>query len=201
MKRVPAADCGERVGAEQAEMIDDERCAIDAHVPHRPSNGAGRPIDGHLSGVADSIAVEARHMDARLAHSLRALQVALGLTATLAGLDKFFNLLADWGAYVSPAVAAALPFSVATFMGIIGVIEFAVGVTILALAPRIGAYVASLWLLLIAVNLIIGGHLDIAGRDVVMSLAAFAVARFVEVQSASRVAAESLTPTGRVVTA
>jgi hypothetical protein len=139
-------------------------------------------------------------MDTRLAYPLRALQVALGLTATLAGLDKFFNILADWGSYVSPAVANALPFSVSTLMSIVGVVEFAVGITILAIAPRIGAYVASAWLLLIAVNLTIGGHFDVAVRDVVMSLAAFAVARFVEVQSSARVHAPS-TATGRVVTA
>ena len=36
-------------------------------------------------------------MDTRLEHPLRVLQIALGLTATLAGLDKFFNILADWG--------------------------------------------------------------------------------------------------------
>jgi len=131
---------------------------------------------------------------------LRALQVALGLTATLAGLDKFFNILADWGAYVSPAVANALPFSVSTLMAIVGVVEFTVGVTILAIAPRIGAYIASAWLLLIALNLAIGGHFDVAVRDVVMPLAAFAVARFVEVQHAARVPAGS-TAGGRIAAA
>jgi hypothetical protein len=137
-------------------------------------------------------------MDNRLANPLRALQIALGLTATLAGLDKFFNILADWGSYVSPVAAHALPISVPVFMDIVGVIEFAVGVTILAISPRIGAYVASVWLLLIAVNLVMGGHLDIAVRDIVLSISAFTVARFVEVQSTSRVPAVSAT--GRVVT-
>ena len=79
-------------------------------------------------------------------------------------------------------------------------IEFAVGVTILAIAPRIGAYVASAWLLLVAVNLAIGGHFDVAVHDAVMSLASFAVARFVEVQSAARVA-NATAATGRVITA
>ena len=121
-------------------------------------------------------------MDTRLDTPLRALQVAIGLTATLAGLDKFFNILADWGTYVSPTIASALPVSVSTFMATGGVIELAVGVTILAIAPRIGAYVASAWLLLIAVNLTIGGYFDVAVRDVVMSIAAFVVARAAEVQ-------------------
>ena len=140
-------------------------------------------------------------MDTRLDSPLRVLQVALGLTATLAGLDKFFNILTDWSAYLSPAVAAALPFSVGAFMAIVGVVEIAVGVMILAIAPRIGAYVASAWLLLVAVNLALGGYFDVAVRDVVMSLAAFTVARAVEVRSTSHVAATSTRPSGRSVSA
>jgi len=140
-------------------------------------------------------------MDSRLANPLRALQVALGLTATLAGLDKFLNILTNWGAYLSPAVARALPFSVGVFMGIVGVIEFVVGLTILLIAPRIGAYVASAWLLLIAFNLALGGHFDVAVRDVVMSVAAFTVARAVEVRSAEGVTAASAAPSRRIVTA
>jgi hypothetical protein len=100
-------------------------------------------------------------MDHRLTRPVQLLHVALGLTATLAGLDKFFNILADWGTYVSPAAAALLPVPVPVFMAIIGVVEIAVGVTILVIAPRIGAYAASAWLLLVAVNLGIGGHFDI----------------------------------------
>jgi hypothetical protein len=61
-----------------------------------------------------------------------------------------------------------------------------VGVTILAISPRTGAYVASVWLLLIAVNLAMGGHFDVAVRDVVMSIAAFVVARAAEVWSIAR---------------
>jgi len=79
-------------------------------------------------------------MDARLATPLRALRLALGLTATLAGLDKYFNILANWSSYVSPAAASWLPFPVPTFMAIVGVVEIAVGVAILWAAPRIGAY-------------------------------------------------------------
>jgi hypothetical protein len=120
-------------------------------------------------------------MDNRLAIPFRAQRVAFGLMATLAGLDKFFNMLADWGSYVSPLAASVLPFSVATFMGIIGVVEIAVGVAILAAAPRLGAYIASAWLLLVAVNLVAGDHFDVAVRDVVLSIAAFTLARALEV--------------------
>ncbi|HKF68533.1 MAG TPA: hypothetical protein VKB36_18425 [Vicinamibacterales bacterium] len=120
-------------------------------------------------------------MDARLATPFRALCLALGLTATLAGLDKYFNVLANWSSYLSPAAANWLPFPVHTFMAIVGVVEIAVGVAILWAAPRIGAYMASTWLLLIAANLVLGGHFDVAVRDVVMSIAAFTLARACEV--------------------
>jgi uncharacterized membrane protein YphA (DoxX/SURF4 family) len=113
----------------------------------------------------------------------QALRLALGLTATLAGLDKFFNLLADWSTYVSPLAAQLLPVSPETFMYAVGVIELIVGVAILGIAPVIGTYVASAWLLLVAVNLVLAGHLDIAVRDVVMSIAAFTLARLLEIRS------------------
>ena len=121
-------------------------------------------------------------MNARLTTPFRVLQVALGLTATLAGLDKFFNILADWGSYVSPVAAQLLPFSVNTFMAIVGLVEIVVGMAVLTLAPRLGAYVASAWLLLVAINLVAGNHFDVAVRDVVMSIAAFTLARGIEVR-------------------
>ena len=127
-------------------------------------------------------------MDERLATPVRVLQLAFGLTATLAGLDKFFNLLADWGSYVSPLAAAISPLPVSALMAIVGVVEMAVGATVLVVAPRLGAYVVSVWLLLVAANLVIGGHFDIAVRDVVMSISAFVLARELEARDAATVA-------------
>jgi hypothetical protein len=121
-------------------------------------------------------------MDTRLENPTRILRIALGLMATLAGLDKFFNILADWGSYVSPAVAQLLPFSTDVFMGIVGVVEIVVGIGILTALPVAGAYVASAWLLLLAVNLVVAGHFDVAVRDVVLSIAAFTLARLIQVR-------------------
>ena len=137
-------------------------------------------------------------MDVRLTTPLRVLHIAVGLTAALAGLDKFFNILADWGSYVSPLAAGLLPVPVATVMAAVGVVELAVGVMILFAAPRLGAYVASVWLLLVAVNLAAGGFFDVAVRDVVMAIAAFTVARAIEVGAIATVRTASA---GRVVTA
>jgi len=114
-------------------------------------------------------------MDERLATPVRVLQLAFGLTATLAGLDKFFNLLADWGSYVSPLAAAISPLPVSALMAIVGVVEMAVGATVLVVAPRLGAYVVSVWLLLVAANLVIGWPLRYRGarhRDVDLGVCA-----------------------------
>jgi uncharacterized membrane protein YphA (DoxX/SURF4 family) len=121
-------------------------------------------------------------MDHRLNTPWMALRLGIGLTATLAGLDKFFNLLADWGSYVSPLAAHILPIPVSAFLGVVGVIEIVVGVAILTGWTRIGAYVASAWLLGVAANLVAAGFYDVAVRDLVMALAAFTLARLTDVR-------------------
>jgi hypothetical protein len=121
-------------------------------------------------------------MDSRLTVPWVALRLGIGLTATLAGLDKFFNLLADWGMYVSPLALQLLPFSTGTFLGIVGIVELAVGVVILTGWTRLGAYVASAWLILVAMNLALAGYFDVAVRDVLMAIGAFTLARLTEVR-------------------
>ena len=118
-----------------------------------------------------------------------ALKVGLGLAAFLAGLDKFFNLLTDWEAYLSPLVASRLPISAAAFMALVGVIEMVVGLAILTRWTRDGAYIAMVWLVLIALNLVTTGrYFDVAVRDVEMAIAAYALARLTEAHAASVVA-------------
>ena len=48
-------------------------------------------------------------MDSRLTTPFSVLRFALGATATLAGLDKFFNILADWTMYLSPLALKVVP--------------------------------------------------------------------------------------------
>jgi uncharacterized membrane protein YphA (DoxX/SURF4 family) len=121
-------------------------------------------------------------MDTRLQNPTQVMRIAVGLMAALAGLDKFFNILADWGSYVSPTVTQWLPFSTDVLMWVVGVVEFAVGVSILTAWPVIGAFVASAWLLLVSLSLVLGGQFDIAVRDVVLSIAAFTLARLIQVR-------------------
>ena len=122
-----------------------------------------------------------------------ALKVAFGVVPFLAGLDKFFNLLADWPGYLSPAAAAILPVSAQTFMHVAGVGEMAVGIAILTRWTRIGSWVAAAWLVAIAANLVSSGHfLDVAVRDLVMAIAAYTLARLTEAsESGTAVAVET----------
>ncbi len=129
-------------------------------------------------------------METRLTPAFWALRVALGLTAFLAGLDKFFNLLTNWEQYLSPLVRALAPVSPGTFMRLSGVVEIVVGVAILAGVTRLGGYVVAAWLALIAINLVTTGHyLDVAVRDLVMACGGFALARLAEVRAHAAVPA------------
>ncbi len=95
----------------------------------------------------------------------------------LAGLDKFFHLLTDWDMYLAPLATQVFPFTAHTFMLAVGVIEIAAGVLV-ALYPRIGAYVVMLWLWGIIANLLlVPGFYDIALRDFGLSLGALALTR------------------------
>ena len=117
----------------------------------------------------------------------QALKVAFGVVPFLAGLDKFFNLLADWPGYLSPAAEAILPVTGQTFMYFAGVVEMVVGLAILTRWTVIGSYVAAVWLVAIAVNLVASGNfLDVAVRDLVMATAAYTLARLTEASEATR---------------
>lgn len=121
--------------------------------------------------------------DSRLNQGWWALRIGLGVGPFLAGLDKYFNLLTNWPTYISPLALKVLPFSGQTFMHIVGVIEMIVGLAILTKWTRLGAYVASVWPIAIAINLVSTGmFFDVAVRDLEMSVAGFVLARITEVR-------------------
>jgi len=123
-------------------------------------------------------------MDRRIETLWLTLRIGFGLTAFLAGLDKFFGLLVDWTQYLSPLVTDVVPLSATTIMQIVGGIEMIVGIAVLSgVATRITAYVVAVWLLLIAIQLVATGrYFDVAVRDVMLALGAFTLARLSEVR-------------------
>lgn len=124
--------------------------------------------------------------DEKLNSAWWGLKIGLGAAAFLAGLDKFFNLLTQWEMYLSPWVERLLPVPPGVFMSFIGVVEMIVGLAILTRWTRLGSYAAMGWLVVIAVNLVSTGmFFDLAVRDLVMAVAAYALARLTEVRQAA----------------
>lgn len=132
-------------------------------------------------------------MDRRLAPAYWALRIGLGLGPFLAGLDKFFNFLADWSMYLSPLATKVVPISPEAFMRVVGVIEMIAGLIVLAGFTRLGGYIVMAWLIAIAINLVTtGSYYDLAVRDVEIAIAAFTLARLSEVRNAPVVKGEGV---------
>jgi len=109
------------------------------------------------------------------------LKLAFFLGPFLAGLDKFFHLLTDWDQYLSPIARNTLGSYSHDFMLLAGVVEMIVGLMIITRWTRLGAYIASIWLLLIAINLVMTGHyFDITLRDIGLCLSALGLANLTE---------------------
>ena len=122
-------------------------------------------------------------MDKRLNSSWWALRIGFGAVPFLAGLDKFFNLLAPWTDYLNPAALRIIPVTPETFMRGVGVVEMIVGLSILTRWTRLGAYIAAGWLVGIALNLIaMGAFFDVAVRDLLLAVTAYTLARLTEVR-------------------
>lgn len=122
-------------------------------------------------------------------HARALLKLVFGLVPIAAGLDKFFNLLTQWDQYLNPLAVQLLPVSPSAFMAIVGVIEIAVGVAILTKWTKVGAYVASAWLALIALNLLASGaYLDVAVRDLVMAAGAYTLGHLTAAAESTEIA-------------
>jgi uncharacterized membrane protein YphA (DoxX/SURF4 family) len=152
-------------------------------------------------------AKEKEVLDQHLEKARQALRLTYGVVPIVAGLDKFTNLLTEWTQYLSPLAERILPVSPQTFMYAVGIIEIAAGVLVLTRHVRIGAYVVSVWLAAIALNLLSMGHyFDVAVRDLVMSVGAFTLAKLSEVRVAAAQTqrktapqADALVPTQRLI--
>lgn len=117
-------------------------------------------------------------LDGYVKRSWWVLKIALGLGPIIAGLDKYFNKLADWTMYLSPLATKIVPVSPATFMHVVGVVEIIAGAVVLSRWTKIGSYLVMLWLLGIAVNLVTTGMFyDLAVRDVEIAVSAFVLAQ------------------------
>jgi uncharacterized membrane protein YphA (DoxX/SURF4 family) len=127
--------------------------------------------------------METSNLNQTIKPTFNLLKLTFGIVPIVAGLDKFTNLLTDWGKYMHPAMVQMLPFAPHAFMIIVGVIEIIAGILVLA-KPAIGGYIVAGWLTLIALTLLArGNYLDVAVRDLVMAIGAFSLARLARIAS------------------
>lgn len=113
------------------------------------------------------------------------LRAGLGAGVLLAGVDKFFDLLATWSMYLSPLAERLLPVGPELFLRAVGAVEVAIGLAILTRWPRLGAYALAVWLAGIAVNLALAAHFwDLVVRDLEVAISAFTLARLTEWRAA-----------------
>lgn len=131
---------------------------------------------------------------ARISFSWNLLRFSYGAVILLAGFDKLFatNLITNWASYISPAVANMLPLSTNAFLIGMGIIEVAVAIMLLTKFQRLGSYLSAAWLLLISVNLVMIGLLDVAIRDILLALGALVLAQLTDAREEMRLSKTSL---------
>jgi hypothetical protein len=95
----------------------------------------------------------------------------------IAGADKFLHLLTNWDQYLAPALGRMSPLGTHGTMLVVGVVEVVAGLVV-AMKPRIGAYVVAAWLVGIILDLLLlGSFFDVALRDFGLFLGALALGR------------------------
>ncbi|HEX8993755.1 MAG TPA: hypothetical protein VF803_00700 [Candidatus Paceibacterota bacterium] len=117
------------------------------------------------------------HTNPHTSRAWKTLRYSYGIVIVLAGLDKLFgtNIIVFWPKYISPLVASTIATNATAFLIVMGIIEVIVGILAFTRFTMLSSYISAVWLILITINLLlVGGYLDIAIRDLLLALGAFA---------------------------
>jgi uncharacterized membrane protein YphA (DoxX/SURF4 family) len=128
---------------------------------------------------AHAVAAPAANVHVAAHQAFWLLRIAFTVAPILFGLDKFFNWTVHWPDYLAGWINNIIPGSGQDWMYVVGAIEIAAGL-IVAVAPRVGAFVVAAWLGGIVINLLTKNppqYYDIALRDFGLMLAALTLAR------------------------
>src|SRR3954471_17996287 len=142
-----------------------------AEIPVRPERTSALN-GGAGAGAAPDVATAAHH-------AFWLLRAAFTIAPILFGLDKFFNWSVDWPDYLAGWINNIIPGSGQDWMSVVGGVEIAAGLLV-AVSPRIGAFVVAGWLFGIIINLLTKNppeYYDIALRDFGLMLAALSLGR------------------------
>ena len=107
------------------------------------------------------------------------LRIGFTVAPILFGLDKFFNWSVHWPDYLAGWINSVIPGSGQDWMYVVGGVEIVAGLLV-AVAPRIGAFVVAGWLAGIVFNLLTKNppqYYDIALRDAALMLGALTLGR------------------------
>ena len=136
-------------------------------------------VTGALSNGAGVAAVWRPDVSTAAHQAFWLLRITFTIAPILFGVDKFFNWSVQWPDYLAGWINNIIPGSGQDFMYVVGGIEIAAGLLV-AVAPRIGAFVVAGWLLGIVINLLTKNppqYYDIALRDFGLMLAALTFGR------------------------
>jgi hypothetical protein len=105
------------------------------------------------------------------------LRIGFTVAPILFGIDKFAQVMTDWTKYLASEFNDLIPGTASQAMHTVGVVEIAAGLLV-AVRPRIGAYVVAAWLAGIILDLLlVGGYGDVALRDFGLMLGALTLGR------------------------
>ena len=147
---------------------------VHTHLETSAARAATAPANG---GMANALL----HPDVGAAahQAFWLLRVTFTIAPILFGVDKFFNWSVQWPDYLAGWINNIIPGSGQDFMYVVGGIEIVAGLLV-AVAPRIGAFVVAGWLFGIVINLLTNDapqYYDIALRDFGLMLAALTFGR------------------------
>ena len=137
-----------------------------------------RPARPYANDKGSAVA-ESRDVGAAAHQAFWLLRITFTVAPILFGVDKFTDWSVHWPDYLAGWVNDIVPGSGQDLMYVVGGIEIAAGVLV-AVAPRIGAFVVSAWLAGIVINLLTKNppqYYDIALRDFGLMLAALTFGR------------------------
>lgn len=144
------------------------------------SHGVEQPTSPQrTSSAAHPTVTRTSAIDAAAHQAFWLLRVGFTVAPILFGIDKFFNWSVHWPDYLAGWANNIIPGTAQQWMYVVGAVEIAAGILV-AIAPRIGAFVVAAWLAGIVINLLTKHppeYYDIALRDSGLMLAALTLGR------------------------
>src|SRR6476659_990016 len=131
----------------------------------------------HAVGATGSSRATTIDLHDPVVQSFWLLRIGFTVAPILFGIDKFAQVMTDWPKYLASEFNDVIPGTASQAMHAVGIVEIAAGLLV-AIRPRIGAYVVAAWLAGIILDLLlVGGYGDVALRDFGLMLGALTLGR------------------------